>query len=254
MQHVRFAGASGALLSGWFHPAEGPARGALLLAHCFTCGKDLPLYRRLAAGLAGRGLGVLRFDFTGIGQSEGDFSRTSLDSNIVDIELAFAELRRRVGAALPLGAIGHSLGGTATLLCAAGLPELAALAILASPAQPGDLIRRLGPSVREQAEREGVARVEIGGRPVRIGLQLLDSLGERGLQQRLAELRRPVLFLHGSADEIVRIEQGEALFAACHQPKAFEPLPGADHLLSDEKWVGWAVTLLSAWFERFLPG
>jgi len=252
MKRVRFAGALGAELSGWFHPAAEPSRGALVLAHCFTCGKDLPLYRRLAAGLADEGLSVLRFDFTGLGQSEGDFSQTSLDSNVAEVQLACRELRRLVGVSVRLGAIGHSLGGVATLLAAGELPELAALAILAAPADPGALEARLGPGVRQQAEERGAARVELGGRPVRIGLPLLDSLAVRDLPGRLGGLGRPVLFMHGTVDEVVSIEQSELLFAACRQPKGFEPLLGGDHLFSEERTLGFAQTLLRCWFERHL--
>ncbi len=249
LRRVRFEGGAGATLSGWLHQGEG-RRGALLLTHCFTCGKDLPLYRGLAAGLAERGFPTLRFDLTGLGQSEGDFSRTTLETNVEDVRRALAELRAQLGE--PLGAIGHSLGGTATLLAAPTLPSLAALAVLASPAEPAGLERRLGRDVRAEAEAQGSAAIEVGGRPFRVGRELLDSLHGLGLGARLAALGRPLLFLHGTLDHTVPIEDSEALFAAAAQPKGFEPLVGADHLLGRRQDVEAAVEILAAWFGRHL--
>lgn len=252
MQLVRFKGATGGTLTGWFHTAPAP-RGALILAHCFTCSKNLRLYRDLALSLGGAGLSLLRFDFTGVGQSDGSFAETTLRTNIDDLRCAVQEVEARAPG-LALGMIGHSLGGVAVLLAARELPQVRALAALAAPCDPHSLEQQLGRAVTEAARSQGVARAVIAGRSVSISRELLDSIHGTGLLERLGELRRPVLFLHGTEDAIVRIGDSERLFAAAAQPKAFEPIVGGDHLLSDAGATEHAARVLSVWFQRHLAG
>jgi putative redox protein len=217
--------------------------------HCFTCSKDLHTMSRLARGLAANGFAVLRFDFTGLGQSEGDFGETTLSTNVGDLGHAVACLREHGPA--PYGLVGHSMGGAASLLAAGGLPALRSVAVLGAPST-AEHVRHLLAGAEDEINREGEAQVRIGERSFPISAEFLADLERHEVERRTAELNRPLLILHCLEDRVVRIEHGERLFAAARQPKAFMPLPGADHLLSSKQAAADAVEVLTGWFARTL--
>jgi alpha/beta superfamily hydrolase len=250
-RHVRFAGASGARLAARLDLPAGEPRAWVLFAHCFTCGKDLRSVGRIGRALAERGIAVMRFDFTGIGQSEGDFADTTFSSNVADLEAAVDFMRAELAA--PRLLVGHSLGGAAVLAVAARVPEVAAVATIAAPANTDQFRARLLRRVPE-LESRGEGEISLGGGRYRIRRELLDDLAEQRLDEVLDHLDKPLLVLHSPADATVDITQGERLFARARQPKSFVALDGADHLLldnpADAAFVG---ELLATWAGRYLP-
>lgn len=253
MTSLNFQGARGHQLAGWLHLPDGAPAAGVVFAHCFTCSKDLHMVRAIARHLCQRGFALLRFDFTGIGQSGGDFAETTLGSDVSDLALAAHALEARIGR-LPLGLMGHSLGGTAALLAASQLEAVRALALIASPLDPTDLPDKLGPHVREMVRRRGAAEVTVGGKTFSITREFVDSLHRPELPGLVSRLGCPLLLLHGTEDGTVPLETSERIFAAARQPKGFEPLPGADHLLSRRRDASLAAELAALWFHRFLVG
>lgn len=258
IERLRFRGVTGAPLAGVFHPATstGPGRGVrgnLLVVHCFTCSKDLHTMSRLARGLAGAGFAVLRFDFTGLGESGGDFSATTLSTNMGDLAKAVACLQER--GPEPIGLIGHSLGGAACLLAAGELAPIRSLAVIAAPSTAGH-VRGLLEGVEAELDQSGSAWVRIGGRAFPISAEFLDDLERHEVELRTAELGRPLLVLHPLDDQVVAVTEGERIFAMAGQPKAFVPLLGTDHLLTSRRASTQAVNVLVDWFTRTLetPG
>jgi len=251
MKPLNFTGASGHELAGWLHTPDEPPRGALVFAHCFTCSKDLHMVRTIARALNSRGFAVLRFDFTGVGQSGGDFADTTLASDVGDLELAAAAMRDSLGE-LPLGLMGHSLGGTAAMLATPRLDQVQALALIASPMDPTDLPGKLGPHVARDVSQGRQVPVRVGPNTFTITSAFVESLRQPRLPDLLAALPCPLLLLHGTEDNTVALEVSEQIFALASQPKAFEPLPGADHLLTRKRDAQLAADLLGLWFDRFL--
>ena len=230
-------------------PATAP-RACALFAHCFTCSKDLKAVRRVAEGLAARGIGVLSFDFTGLGQSEGDFAETSFSSSVEDLVAAARHLARE--HAMPQLLIGHSLGGAAVLAAAGQLPEVRAVATIGAPCAP-DHVVHLFTDHEADIERDGEAEVSIGGRPFRIRKQFLDDLDSHAtMAARVAALGRPLLIFHSPTDQTVGVEQARALYEAARHPKSFVSLDGADHLLSREPDAAFVAGVVAAWAERYL--
>ena len=225
-------------------------RACALFAHCFTCSKDLKAVRRVAEGLAARGIGVLSFDFTGLGQSEGDFAETSFSSSVEDLVAAARHLARE--HAMPQLLIGHSLGGAAVLAAAGQLPEVRAVATIGAPCAP-DHVVHLFTDHEADIERDGEAEVSIGGRPFRIRKQFLDDLDSHAtMAARVAALGRPLLIFHSPTDQTVGVEQARALYEAARHPKSFVSLDGADHLLTNPADALYVGNVLAAWAERFL--
>jgi alpha-beta hydrolase superfamily lysophospholipase len=254
IKRLRFAGVTGAPLAGVFHPPavadpDTGVRGSLLVVHCFTCSKDLHTMSRLARGLASAGFAVLRFDFTGLGESGGDFSATTLSTNVGDLARAVACLQER--APEPIGLIGHSLGGAACLLAAGKLPSVRSLVVIAAPSTAGH-VRGLFKGVEAEIDRAGSAWVRIGGRSFPISAQFLADLERHEVERRTAELGRPLLVLHPVDDTVVAVTEGERIFAMARQPKAFVPLLGADHLLTSRRASAQTVNILVDWFARTL--
>lgn len=242
-EDVHFIGGSEARLAGVLHQPDGEPRGGLLLAHCFTCGKDLHTMTRLARGLTRAGFVVLRFDFTGLGGSGGDFSSATVATNVADLVAAAGVLGDRHG---PRGMIGHSVGGTAVLLAAGGLPDVRSVATLGAPSA----VAHIGRLVAREADGY-VATV--AGRRFPLADAFVDDLDRHPVLERVADLRRPLAVLHAVADEEVSVTEGEQLFVAARQPKAFVPLlGGADHLLRDRRCAEDAVGVLADWFTRTL--
>lgn len=244
---LRFVGAAGAELAGVLHRPDGAAHGSVLLAHCFTCSKDLHTMTRLSRTLTDGGYVVLRFDFTGLGSSEGDFVATTVSTNVGDLSRAALTLiELGVG---PCALVGHSLGGAAALLAAQRLKTVRSVVALAAPSTPDHVRHLLGP-VEERIESEGEATVTIAGRSFTVAEAFLADLGRHDQEASVGELGRPLLVVHPTADTVVPITEGERIFAAARQPKGFLPVPGADHLLSrpaDAEWVGQMVV---SWLDR----
>jgi len=221
---------------------DGPPTTYALFAHCFTCSKDYHAVSRISRALAARGIAVLRFDFTGLGESEGDFADTDFSSNLEDLLAAAKFLRENHG--LPELLIGHSLGGSAVLATARAVSESKAVVTIAAPSDLGYLRPILAsPEIR----KEGEAAVVIAGRKFRIKQQLLTDLDEHNLNRAIGELARPLLVLHSPADQTVDIGNAHDIFAAARHPKSFVAIEGANHLLSDPKASEYVASLISAW-------
>jgi putative redox protein len=228
-EKVVFTG-SHADLSGSLQLPDRHPIGSVVLAHCFTCSKSYKVVRYLADGIERAGYAVLRFDFTGLGESEGDFGQTSVTTNVEDLEGAAQYMRQRGFG--PCAMVGHSLGGAATLLAAGRLPHVRAFAVVASPSNAGHLRRVFTENDVETALTTGRVRVQIAGRPFDISAEFFRDLERHGTLDHITELGRPLLVVHPAADRIVEIEEGEKIFAAARQPRWFAAIPNADHLLT----------------------
>ena len=253
MQTERFVfpGAQGQNLSGRLDSPDTPPRAYALFAHCFTCGKDVLSASRIAAALAERGIATMRFDFTGLGSSDGEFANTHFSSNVEDLLAAAAHLRSQGRA--PSLLIGHSLGGAAILAVAGQVPEAKAVATIAAPFEPSHVLHLLEADLPE-IEARGEAGVTLGGRPFTIRRSFLDDLRNQPEQaRRIAALGRPLLVLHAPQDATVSIDSAEQIFATARYPKGFVALDGADHLLTRRKDADYVAGLLSAWAGRYLP-
>ncbi len=229
-------------------PAGAPATFALF-AHCFTCGKDNLAAKRIAQTLAEHGIAVLRFDFTGLGASEGEFANTNFSSNVDDLVAAADHLRRTERA--PALLIGHSLGGAAVLAAAARIPEARAVATIAAPSDPSHVTGMFKDEIadiRAQGERE----VVLAGRPFRIRREFLDDVAEQKLLPRVDNLRRAVLVLHSPSDDTVGIDNATRIFLAAKHPKSFVSLADADHLLTRRGDAIYAAHVIAAWAERYV--
>lgn len=249
-ERVRFPGSLGPDLVGKLDLPAGEPASFALFAHCFTCSKDLKAAGRVSEELARRGIAVLRFDFTGLGESGGDFAETDFHSNLDDLVAAGDLLRSRYRA--PELLIGHSLGGAAVLAAASAFPEAAAVATIGAPADTAHLRSTLSEH-GETIEEKGVAEVDLGGtRRVRIGRELFDDLAEDHFGDALPDLGKALLVLHSAADGIVPIEHGRRIFTAAAEPKSFVELAEADHLLLAERDARYAGRVLAAWASRYV--
>ncbi len=246
---VKFRNDDGAALTGLIDLPAGRPRAWALFAHCFTCTKNAKAAVNIARVLADHGYAVMRFDFTGLGQSEGDFAETNFSSNVSDLLAAVRYLGEEHES--PRLLIGHSLGGTAVLQAAAQLETVQAVATIGSPADP-EHVARLFAGERERIEEEGEAEVDLGGRPFRIRKQLLDDLGRHDLPEVVGELRRALLILHSPVDTVVDVENATLLFTHAMHPKSFVSLDQADHLMSDEADSRYAGRVLAAWAAKYL--
>lgn len=246
-----FTGAHGDRLAGRLElPREGEPRALALFAHCFTCGKDVLAAARVARGLARRGIGVLRFDFTGIGASAGDFAHTDFSSDVEDLVLAAQALAAEREA--PALLIGHSLGGAAALAAVQRIPEVKAVVTLAAPSHPGHVRRQIPRADQERIERDGEAEVLLAGRPFRIGRGFLEDIAEQPQRDRIAGLGRPLLVLHSPQDELVPFTEAEEIHRLAAQPTSLVALDGTGHLLSGREDADWVVGLIDAWSARYL--
>lgn len=251
-ESLRFPGAHGASLAAYLESPDVDPTAYALFAHCFTCSKDLKAAGWITRALVEQGIAVLRFDFTGIGESEGDFTGTDFTGNVLDLVAAADFLRSRGEA--PRLLVGHSLGGTAVLAAAAQIPEAAAIATIAAPSDTrhlGEKLVRLAPEL----ETRGEAEIDLGGpRAFRIRRQLLEDLAEDHLAGVLEKLHRPLLLFHSPVDNVVSVEHAHRLFDAVKHPKSFISLGLADHLLSDDRDARHVGEVLAAWARRYLEG
>ena len=248
-ERLDFAGAKGDTLAALLELPEGTPRAYALFAHCFTCSKDVFAAVRIASGLAERGIAVLRFDFTGLGSSEGDFANTNFSSNVGDLVAAADILRARYQA--PKLLIGHSLGGAAVLAAAERVPEAAAVATIAAPAEPAHL-RRLLAEGTAKIEAEGEAEVAIGGKRFRITRQFLADIDSQRLAGKIGALRKALIIFHSPRDDVVSIDNATAIFQAARHPKSFVSLDDADHLLTRRADAVFVADVLAAWASRYL--
>ncbi|MFI6291313.1 alpha/beta fold hydrolase [Nonomuraea sp. NPDC050790] len=251
MNHTKvlFPGSGGEELAGRLELPAGPVAATALFAHCFTCGKDSVAASRISRELAARGVAVLRFDFTGLGQSGGDFANTTFTSNVADLVSAAAHLRETIGA--PSILIGHSLGGAAVLAAAELIPEVKAVVTIGAPADTAHVEHLLGSS-RAEIEANGVAEVVLAGRPFRISGAFLDDIREQDQRKRIAGLRRALLVMHAPLDELVSVENARLIYDAARHPKSFVSLDGADHLLTDRRDATYVAEVLAAWVGRYI--
>ena len=244
-----FTNAQGERLAGLLDNPPGEPRAYALFAHCFTCGKDVHAARRIAEGLMALGIAVLRFDFTGLGGSDGEFANTTFSSNVADLVAAADALRK--GKRAPSILIGHSLGGAAVLAAAAQVPDARAVVTIAAPCDPAHVAGLFKDRLPE-IDARGEVEVTLAGRPFRIRRSFLDDVAEQKLQTRIGELRKALLIFHSPTDEVVGIENAGHIFAAAKHPKSFVSLAGADHLLSRRADAAYVANVIAAWAERYL--
>lgn len=250
IERVDFEGAQGARLSARLDRPVGPVRAYAIFAHCFTCSKDFNATRRISGELARLGIAVLRFDFTGLGSSDGDFASTNFSSNVGDLLTAAKWLADNHGA--PQLLIGHSLGGAAVLAAAPQLEEVRAVVTIGAPADAGHVVHNFGAHLEEIREK-GEAEVVLGGRKFSIRKQFLDDLDEQAVQKRLGSMRKALLVMHSPTDQTVGIENAGEIFVAAKHPKSFVSLDGADHLVSRESDAVFVANMIAGWVERYLP-
>ena len=244
-----FPNAAGERLAALLDRPAGNPRAFALFAHCFTCGKDIRAAKRIAEGLTARGIAVLRFDFTGLGASEGEFANTNFSSNVADLVAAANHLRRTHQA--PAILIGHSLGGAAVLAAAGEVPEARAVVTIAAPADPSHVTGLLQDRVEEIRAR-GEVEVTLAGRRFRIRREFLDDISGQRLDAKIAELRKALLVLHAPTDDLVGIDNASHIFLAAKHPKSFVSLADADHLLSKPRDAAYVADVVAAWAGRYL--
>ena len=230
-------------------PVTGQAVAYALFAHCFTCTKNLKAVANITRALAREGIATLRFDFTGLGESEGDFADTHFSSNVDDLIAAAAFLGQQYQA--PSILIGHSLGGAAVLQAAGRIPSVAAVATIGAPSDPEHVTRLLGDQKAVIAER-GEAEVNLAGRTFRIRKTFLDDLAEQKMHETIHTLRKPLLILHSPLDTTVGVENAARIFQAAMHPKSYISLDKADHLLSQERDSIYAGSVIAAWAANYL--
>lgn len=245
-----FPGAHGQKLAARLDLPDGPVRAFALLAHCFTCGKNITVASRIATALAVHGIATLRFDFTGLGGSDGEFANTDFSSNCADLLAAVAHLRASGRA--PKLLIGHSLGGAAILAVAGDIPEARAVATIGAPFDVAHVVGQFRDRVPE-IERQGEAVVNLAGRPFTIRRRFLEDVAHQDQQARIARLHRALLVLHAPRDEVVGVDHARRIFEAAHHPKSFLSLDDADHLLTRAGDADWAANLIAGWAAHYLP-
>ena len=248
-ERIEFSGHEGSALAARLDLPEGPVRATALFAHCFTCSKDIPAARRIAGRLAARGIAVLRFDFTGLGHSGGEFANTGFSSNVADLVKAAEYLEGRDMA--PQLLIGHSLGGAAAIKVAAEIPGLKALVTIAAPADPEHVLKNFGDTLEEIRDK-GTAEVSLAGRRFEIRREFIEDIEASSLDAALPRLGAALLVLHSPIDSLVDIDNAATIFQAAKHPKSFVTLDDADHLISREADAEYAADVIVSWSSRYL--
>ncbi len=248
-ERLEFTGHDGSLLAASLDLPVGKPAAYALFAHCFTCSKDLQASRRIAQRLASLGIAVLRFDFTGLGHSQGEFANTGFSSNMQDLLLAVDFLRQHYAA--PQLLIGHSLGGAAILAIAAEVPEAKAVVTIGAPADPQHVLHNLGEQL-ETICAEGEARVSLAGREFTIKRRFVDDIASVSLEQAVKSLRKALLVMHAPLDTVVGLDNAARIFQMAKHPKSFVTLDSADHLLSQQQDADYAAEVISTWAQRYI--
>lgn len=244
-----FLNSKGEKLSGRLETPKGEPRAYALFAHCFTCSKDIIAASTIARELTNHGIAVLRFDFTGLGNSEGDFSNTNFSSNVEDLVAACSAIKQQYQA--PEILIGHSLGGAAVLKAASLLDEVKAVVTVAAPSSVKHVTGLFQESV-DEIKSEGQAKVQLAGRPFVIKKQFVDDLGETELLSDIANFKKSLLVLHSPTDNTVSIDHAAKIFQAAKHPKSFISLDSADHLLMNKNDAAYVALTIGAWVDRYL--
>jgi len=249
-EKFQFEGEGGHQLAAALDLPDGMPIAYALFAHCFTCGKDVLAAKRIAVALAAKGIATLRFDFTGLGSSEGDFANSTFSSNVADLVRAADHLRETRKA--PAILIGHSLGGAAILLAAAGqISEAKAVVTIAAPSDPSHVTGLFKDHV-ENIRAQGEAKVSLAGRPFTIKREFLDDVAEHSLMDKIAHLHKALLVMHSPTDDTVGIDNATRIFVTAKHPKSFVSLSGADHLLSDRRDSAYVADVIAAWATRYV--
>jgi len=249
IERFQFEGEGGHQLAAALDLPDGEPSAYALFAHCFTCGKDVLAARRISAALAAKGIAVLRFDFTGIGASEGEFANATFSSNVADLVRAANHLRATRQA--PVLLIGHSLGGAAMLAAAGQIAEAKAVVTIAAPSDPAH-VTGLFKEHLDDIRKEGKVEVSLAGRPFTITREFLDDVNEHGLMARVTTLRKALLVMQSPTDDTVSIDNATRIFLSAKHPKSFVSLAGADHLLSDRRDAAYVADVIAAWAERYV--
>ncbi|MFV1989832.1 MAG: alpha/beta hydrolase family protein [Acidimicrobiales bacterium] len=249
VERLTFIGSQGASLQGRLHVPEGKARGSILMAHCFTCSKDIHTMTRLAHGFAEGGYAALRFDFTGLGDSGGDFADTSVSANVADLTRATLTLIQRGYG--PCGLVGHSLGGSAALLAAQRLKTVRSVVTIGAPSDP-DHVRNLFSDNEQEIRSHGRAEVNIGGRSFCLAEGFLNDLEEHDVLDAAQNLNRPLLVVHARDDTIVEYAHGQKIYDAAKDPKRLVTLENADHLVTGRDDAEILLTAILDWFDETL--
>ena len=248
-ERITFPGHSGDTLSARLDLPDGPHLATALFAHCFTCSKDIPAARRIAARLASMGIAVLRFDFTGLGHSKGEFANTTFSSNVGDLQAAAEYLTQRGMA--PTMLIGHSLGGAAVLRAAGDMDGIKAVVTIGAPYDPEHVTHNFSDALAD-IETEGKAKVDLGGRPFTIGKAFVDDVKAQNLAPAIGSLKAALLVMHAPRDSVVGLENATNIFTAARHPKSFVTLDDADHLITESKDAEYAAEVITAWVGRYL--
>jgi len=248
-ERITFSGHDGGMLAARLDLPDGPHLATALFAHCFTCSKDIPAARRIAGRLAAMGIAVLRFDFTGLGHSQGEFANTSFSSNVGDLIAAADYLRGRDMA--PALLIGHSLGGAAVLKSAADIPEAKAVVTIGAPFDPGHVTHNFADALPEIIAK-GAAQVTLAGRSFEIGKHFVEDISAAALAPAIARLNAALLILHAPLDDTVSIDNASQIFLTAKHPKSFVTLDDADHLISRATDAEYAADVIAAWVTRYI--
>src|SRR6202050_3526662 len=248
-ERFQFTGEGGHQLAAALDLPEREPVAYALFAHCFTCGKDVLAAKRIAAALAAKGIAVLRFDFTGLGSSEGDFANSTFSSNVADLVRAAEHLRETRKA--PAILIGHSLGGAAIMAAAAQIPDARAVVTIAAPADPAHVTGLFADRI-EDIRRHGKVEVSLAGRPFQIRSEFLDDIAEHNLMAHVTKLHKALLIMHAPTDDTVGIDNATRIFVAAKHPKSFVSLAGANHLLDERRDAAYVADVIAAWVTRYL--
>ena len=249
-ERFTFEGHGGHKLAARLDMPEGPHLATAIFAHCFTCSKDITAARRISARLTTMGYAVLRFDFTGLGHSEGEFENTSFSSNVADLMAAHAALCAR--DMKPTLMIGHSLGGAAVLKATAQLAGIKAVVTIGAPADVTHVTHNFAAALTE-IKANGVAEVDLGGRPFRISQDFVDDLSSVSMKEAIHNLHAALLVLHGPRDAVVGVDNAAQIFMAAKHPKSFVSLDDADHLITRPDDAKYVAEVIAAWSRKYLP-
>jgi len=248
-ERFQFTGVGGHQLAASLDMPEREPIAFALFAHCFTCGKDVLAAKRIAVALAAKGIAVLRFDFTGLGSSEGDFANSTFSSNVADLVRAADHLRETRKS--PAILIGHSLGGAAVLAAAGQIPDAKAVVTIAAPSDPAHVTGLFKDRI-EDIRKHGKVEVSLVGRPFNISSEFLDDIAEHNLMAQVTNLHKALLIMHAPADDTVGIDNATRIFVAARHPKSFVSLAGADHLLTGKRDAVYVADVIAAWATRYL--